>query len=131
MVLLFIPTVAVHLGQSLTKQSMQKINIGAHTIELKSQIVKKDIIPLSKLQKIYDESQSGAEANAETMVEMNDLLIEIMVVSIDGKTDKKEIKNIVDDMPIPDYTEISRLISESMQEFQKKSEISSMSTSAS
>ncbi len=131
MVLLFIPTVAVHLGQSLTKQSMQKINIGAHTIELKSQIVKKDIIPLSKLQKIYDESQSGAEANAETMVEMNDLLIEIMVVSIDGKTDKKEIKNIVDDMPIPDYTEISRLISESMQEFQKKSEISSTSTSAS
>lgn len=110
---------------------MQKINIGAHTIELKSQIVKKDIIPLSKLQKIYDESQSGAEANAETMVEMNDLLIEIMVVSIDGKTDKKEIKNIVDDMPIPDYTEISRLISESMQEFQKKSEISSTSTSAS
>lgn len=131
MVPLFIPTVAVHLGQSLTKQSMQKINIGAHTVELKSQIVKKDIIPLSKLQKIYDESQSGAEANAETMVEMNDLLIEIMVVSIDGKTDKKEIKNIVDDMPIPDYTEISRLISESMQEFQKKSEISSMSTSAS
>jgi len=131
MVPLFIPTVAVHLGQSLTKQSMQKINIGAHTVELKSQIVKKDIIPLSRLQKIYDESQSGAEANAETMVEMNDLLIEIMVVSIDGKTDKKEIKNIVDDMPIPDYTEISRLISESMQEFQKKSEISSMSTSAS
>lgn len=111
---------------------METIKIGSHEIQIKSQIIKKDIVPLSKLQKIYDSAnKEGQEIDAETMVTMNDLLIEIMVVDIDGATDRKEIKAIVEQMSVSEYTDLSRVISEFMQKFEKKSEISSMSTSAS
>lgn len=65
------------------------------------------------------------------MVQMNDLLIEIMVVSIDGISDQSKMKRALDNFSVSDYTDLSRIISERMQEFQKKSEISSTSTSAS
>lgn len=64
---------------------METTTIGSHEIVLKDAIIKKDIVPLSKLEKIYKTSiENGVVTeDAEAMVAMNDLLIEIMVLSID------------------------------------------------
>ena len=112
---------------------METTTIGTHEIVLKEAIIKKDIVPLSKLEKIYKASiENGAVTeDAEAMVAMNDLLIEIMVLSIDGVSDRTKVKDIVDNLSVPEYTELSRCISEKMNELQKKSEISSTSMSAS
>jgi hypothetical protein len=64
-------------------------------------------------------------------VEMMDILSLIYIVSINGLIGKEEIQQEIENMKIEDWNELTRTITEIMQEYQKKSLDSSMNTKSS
>ncbi|MFB0964146.1 MAG: hypothetical protein QMC36_00275 [Patescibacteria group bacterium] len=107
------------------------VTVGSFEVVLKCDILKKDIVPLSKIEKIEQENLANEDAltnDPELAVRAMDILIDVFVVSIDGKSDKKEIRDVVENMLAAEYGELTRAITSNMAEIEKKSENSTTST---
>lgn len=107
------------------------VTIGSFEFVLKCDILKKDIVPLSKIEKIEQENLANEDAltnDPELAVRAMDILIDVFVVSIDGKSEKKEIRDVVENMLAAEYGELTRAITSNMAEIEKKSENSTTST---
>lgn len=112
-----------------------EITIGSHQVILKGEVLKKDIIPLSKLSDFKNENTESIEELLQNdpvkAMSATDILVEVFVVSIDNKTSREEVKAIVDEMTIPEFNDLIMKVTENMRDFEKKSPISSTSTKSS